>query len=216
MTAFPWKAVAWDIDGTLVDSEPLHHRALLATCAAQGLDLSSLPQSTFVGRHMRDVWKALRSDLPAGLTEAEFHRQINGHYTAGAHGLTEIAGAVRVVRALHTLGVAQVCASNSDRAVVDTNLAALKIGTLMRGTVSLDDVHEGKPAPEPYLKAAALAGFAPSEILAVEDSLTGARSAQAAGMRVALLLPAGTPAPEGPVRPDYRITALDQLPGLQR
>ncbi len=216
MTGFPWKAVAWDIDGTLVDSEPLHHRALLATCAAHGLDLSALPESTFVGRHLRDVWQALRSDLPATLSEAEFHRQINRHYAAGTDSLTEIPGAVRVVRALQALGIVQVCASNSDRAVVDANLAALKIAGAMRGTVSLDDVREGKPAAEPYLKAAALADFAPSEVLAVEDSLTGTRAAQAAGMRVALLVPAGHPAPEGTVQPDYRITALDQLPDLRR
>lgn len=216
VTGFPWKAIAWDIDGTLIDSEPLHHRALLATCAAHGLDLSALPESTFVGTHLRDVWQAIRGDLEEGLTEAGFYRQINLNYAAGAGSLTEIPGAVAVVRALDALGVIQVCASNSDREVVDANLAALQIDKIMRGTISLDDVREGKPAPEPYLLAAELTGVEPAEILAVEDSLTGVRAAQSAGMRVALLLPLGHPDPAGELRPDYRITALNQIPGLHR
>lgn len=216
MTGFPWQAVAWDIDGTLIDSEPLHHRALLATCAANGLDLSSLPESTFVGTHLRDVWHSIRADLGDGLSEAGFYHQINQHYAAGAASLTEIDGAVAVVRALDRLGVIQVCASNSDRVVVDANLAALQIGQIMRGTVSLDDVREGKPSPEPYLRAAALAGIAPGEMLAIEDSLTGAKAAQAAGMRVALLVPPGHPDPTAELRPEYRISALDEILSLSR
>ncbi|WP_112312650.1 HAD family hydrolase [Pseudogemmobacter bohemicus] len=220
MTGFPWKAVAWDIDGTLIDSEPLHHRALLATCAAWGLDLSALPESTFVGTHLRDVWTALRADLgsnpDAERSEAAFYRQINRHYAAGADSLAEIAGARRVVHALEALGVIQVCASNSDREVVDTNLAVLGIAGIMRGSVSLDDVREGKPAPEPYLRAAVLAGVAPSDVLVVEDSLTGTKAALAAGMRVALLVSPDQPEPVGEVRPDYRITALEQIPALTR
>lgn len=217
MRAFPWKAVAWDIDGTLVDSEPLHHRALVATCGEHGLDLSHLAETAFIGVHLGDVWTQLRDDLPETLAEADFHGRINHHYAADAASLVAITGAVETIRALDAMGVAQVCASNSARMVVDANLAAIAVTSLMRGAISLDDVAEGKPAPEPYLRAARLIDTDPADILAVEDSLTGVRAACAAGMQVALLCP-GVDAPQaGPdAEPHFRISALDEILRLAR
>ncbi|MFE3838235.1 HAD family hydrolase [Pseudogemmobacter sonorensis] len=212
MSGFAWQAVAWDIDGTLVDSEPLHHRALLAATAEFGADLSPLPETAFVGVHLKDVWQALRSRLPTGADETEFYRRINHHYAAGAGRLVEIPGATAVIRALDALGVRQVCASNSARAVVDANLAMLGVAGIISASVSLDDVGEGKPAPEPYLRAAALAGTDPARTLAVEDSLTGARAARAAGLSVALLAPL-RPDSSAPV--DFHITRLDDILHLQ-
>ena len=58
-------AVAWDIDGTLVDSEPLHHHALLEASADFNVDLGDLPPLAFRGVHMEDVWSKLRSRFPA-------------------------------------------------------------------------------------------------------------------------------------------------------
>lgn len=217
MSAFPWKAVAWDIDGTLVDSEPLHYRALLAACGEHGLDLRGLPEATFIGMHLRDVWARLRPRLPETLAEAQFHGRIHHHYAAGAAGIGAIAGAVETIRALDALGVAQVCASNSGRAIVDANLAAIDMTALMRGTVSLDDVVEGKPAPEPYLRAARLIGTDPADILAVEDSLTGVRAARAAGMQVALLSHGADGPPAGmDAAPHFRIAALEEILRLGR
>jgi len=55
----PIDGVAWDIDGTLADSEPLHLRCLLKVCGDFGLDLSGDPDKRFLGTHMHDVWRAL-------------------------------------------------------------------------------------------------------------------------------------------------------------
>ncbi len=217
MSGFPWKAVAWDIDGTLVDSEPLHHRALVATCGEHGLDLSHLPDTAFIGVHLGDVWRQLRGDLPQTLAEADFHGRINHHYAAGAGDLAAISGAAETIRALGAMGVAQVCASNSARAVVDANLAAIGVAGMMRGSISLDDVTEGKPAPEPYLKAARLLGIDPAGVLAIEDSLTGVRAARAAGMQVALLCHGETGAQaEAEAQPHFRIAALEEILRLVR
>ncbi|MBD9375155.1 HAD family phosphatase [Rhizobium sp. ARZ01] len=217
MSAFPWKAVAWDIDGTLVDSEPLHHRALVAACGEHGLDLRDLPEMTFIGIHLRDVWEQLRRKLPETLAEAEFHSRVNHHYIAGADRLGAIAGAAETIRALDAMGVAQVCASNSARNVVDANLAAIGVTALMRGSISLDDVVEGKPAPESYLRAARLIDIDPTDILVIEDSQTGVRAACAAGMQVALLSQgAGAPHAEADTEPHFRIAALGEILRLSR
>lgn len=222
-----WRGVAWDIDGTLVDSEPLHHRALVAACARRGLDVRD-EEAAFVGVHIGDVWAMLAPRFPQPVAQAEWLAEIGAHYAAHAGGLQALPGARETVAWLAGAGVAQVCVSNSDRAIVDANLRALGILPLLKGSISLDDVTCGKPDPEPYLKGAALLGLAPAEILAVEDSLTGARAARAAGMVVALLVPSSVPAgtreatdegtgqktEPGAGLADFVVSDLSGIPGL--
>ena len=151
-------AIAWDVDGTLVDSEPLHHRALLAVCHRFGLDLSHIPETRFYGVHINDVWLALCAELPADLDQSVW---------------------------LAAKGIKQACVSNSCRRIVEANLEALGVREFIDVVVTLDDVHHGKPAPEPYQHALGAFGLPAAAVLAVEDSTTGMRSAQAAGMHVA-------------------------------
>lgn len=181
------RAVAWDIDGTLIDSEPAHHLALVAVCATFGLDLTSLPEETFLGVHVHDVWRALRPQLPADLVEAEWLAAIEADYARRAAALAPMPGAVETVRALAARGIPQCAVSNSARRVVDANIAALGLSDLLAFTLALDDVREGKPSPESYLRACERMNVPPHEAMAVEDSPTGARAARAAGLFVAVV-----------------------------
>ncbi len=180
------RAVAWDVDGTLVDSEPLHHRALVAATLAFGIDLSDLPEQHFRGIHMGDVWTALRARLPPALQEAEWLYAITSHYIADRGVLKPLPGAVETIAALAIREVPQACVSNSHRAIVEANLDALGISHFMAFTIAFDDVAAGKPDPEPYRIAARRFGLAPAAVLAVEDSEAGLISAAAAGLHVAL------------------------------
>jgi len=163
------RAVAWDVDGTLVDSEPLHHRALVAATLTFGIDLSDLPEQHFRGIHMGDVWTALRARLPPALQEAEWLYAITSHYIADRGVLKPLPGAVETIAALAIREVPQACVSNSHRAIVETNLDALGISRFMAFTIAFDDVAAGKPDPEPYRIAARRFGLAPAAVLAVED-----------------------------------------------
>lgn len=187
-----FRAIAWDIDGTLVDSEPLHHRSLIAASRDFGLDLAAREQSDFTGMHMADIWELLADAFPAGTKGEDWRRAIRAHYAAGIGTLTEIAGARETVARLAELGLRQITVSNSGRTVVDANLAAIGIGNFLEGSISFDDVARGKPDPDPYLRGAALLNLPPQSILAVEDSLPGATAALAAGLSVAGLGAAGT------------------------
>jgi HAD superfamily hydrolase (TIGR01509 family) len=192
-------AIAWDIDGTLIDSEPLHHRALVAASRSFGTDLSDLPDMAFRGVHMLQVWEILRPRLPPDLTRADWLAAIEQAYVAGSGTLVPVAGAVEAVRALAARGIRQVAVSNSSRRVVDANIAALGIATLLEFSISLDDVARGKPDPEPYALAAHRLGLPPARIAAVEDSAAGLASARAAGLHGIHLLPEGeAPGAEGP------------------
>jgi len=177
-------AVAWDIDGTLVDSEPLHHRALLAASMLWNCDLSDLPDQAFRGVHMYDVWDILRPRLPQTLDRALWLQAIDKHYAENTRHLQPVADAVAAIKALAARQVPQVCVSNSGRAVVDANLAALGILEHISFSISLDDVAEGKPSPEPYLSACTRLGLEPATVLAIEDSRSGALSARRAGLTV--------------------------------
>lgn len=178
------RAIAWDIDGTLVDSEPRHHRALLAASRSLGVALDDLPDEAFRGVHMLDVWEILRPRYPATTGREPWLDAINRAYVADAAPLATIGGAIEVIGSLHAAGLAQICVSNSNRVVVDANIAALGIGRFLIGSVSLDDVSAGKPDPEPYRAACAMLGLLPHQVAAVEDSATGAASARAAGLMV--------------------------------
>jgi HAD superfamily hydrolase (TIGR01509 family) len=178
------RVVAWDIDGTLIDSEPLHHEALVHASLQFGLDLRDLPGEAYQGVHVRDVWVALRDRFPQGLAREAWVTAIEAYYEANRQKLKPIDGAVEVVRRLSKLGVLQACVSNSRRVTVDTNIAALGIAENILFSVSLDDVDRGKPDPHPYRLAIRKINMQRQDIIAVEDSETGARSARTAGLKV--------------------------------
>ncbi len=177
------RAVAWDIDGTLVDSEGLHHRALMTVSAGYGFPIAADDES-FVGIGMDQVWRSLRPRYPDGLNEAEWVAAISAAYVAGAGVLRAIPGALEAMRELQRAGVPQCCVSNSARQIVDINLAVIGALPFLRFSVSRDDVPRGKPDPAPYRLACRRLGLSPASVLAVEDSDPGARSARAAGCPV--------------------------------
>lgn len=211
-----FRAIAWDIDGTLVDSEPLHHRALVAASKGFGVDLTDLPDMAFRGVHMGDVWKHLQSRFPPGLAEQEWLDAINRHYIEHRHSLTTMPGAVETIRMLADLGIPQACVSNSCRAVVDANLDAMGISSCIGFSISLDDVAEGKPSPIPYRMATERLGLLPGSIVAIEDSFTGLASARAAGLYAVFYTAQGEDmAAEGAgVKPDMTVTTLSDIVSL--
>jgi HAD superfamily hydrolase (TIGR01509 family) len=205
-----FRAVAWDIDGTLIDSEPLHHRSLVAASAALGADLSDLEPDAFRGVHAIDIWKALKPRFPAGSLFDTWIAGIEGYYVEHASELEPVPGALEAMRELAARGVAQACVSNSGRTIVDANIRALGIGKIIAFSLSLDDVSAGKPDPEPFREAARRLGAEPHATVAVEDSGAGARSARAAGLFVVGYSPSG----EAFVGADRSIMHLAEVPAL--
>jgi beta-phosphoglucomutase-like phosphatase (HAD superfamily) len=183
------KAIAWDIDGTLADSEPLHEDVTETVCRRWGADISDLPKDYFRGVHMGDVWLALKDRFPPDLKEEVWRDAIIDAYIAGSGSLRPIHGAVDTVKAFAARGIRQACVSNSGRRIVDANLRALGIASYLEFSISLDDVGKGKPDPEPYATACRKFDLLPVEVLAVEDSVAGYSSARTAGLMTAFYAP---------------------------
>ncbi len=177
------KAVFWDMDGTLVDSEPLHEAALVAALRSVGIAPPVDLHERVLGIAAAPVYEMLRAEFGLDLPFDDWIVRKYDHYMPMAATLKPRPGAIEVFNELRALGVQQAVVSNSDRVIVDANLSA--VGLIYPGmrTISRNDVREGKPHPEPFLRAAWLAGVDPSDAVAVDDSVTGATSGLAAGMR---------------------------------
>jgi HAD superfamily hydrolase (TIGR01509 family) len=186
-----FRAVAWDVDGTLINSEGLHQRALIESSATFGVDLSDLPDEAFRGIHMHNVWITLKPRFAKSVDRKTWLAAIERFYVSHAPSLLPMPGAVEAVRALAAMGVAQACVSNSGRAIVDANLDALDIRPAISFSISLEDVSAGKPDPEPFRQASRRFALPAAAIVAVEDSGAGARSARAAGLYVVGYAPNG-------------------------
>lgn len=202
------RALAWDIDGTLIDSEPLHYRALMAGSGHFGVDLSDLAEDHFLGTHMGGVWDEVRQRFPAAVTFDTWLARINAYYIDARHELQPIDGALNAIQHASNVGLDQVCVSNSSRPIVDANIAALGLTPHIRFAISRNDVEKGKPDPEPYAQAAVRLDLEPRQMIAVEDSLTGAASARAAGMTVV-----GYRLPHHP-SVDYTLSSYAELPAI--
>lgn len=188
------RAVLWDIDGTLIDSEPVHLQALLAVCRRFDVDISDLPDETFIGVDLNGVWEALKGRFPENLGRDAWKTWIDDCYVHQAGTLRVMPGAIDTIQSLDGLGFRQAAVSNSGRMVVDANLELLCLDRIFEFSISLDDVSEAKPSPEPYLQALTKMDISPSQGLAVEDSASGAISAQAAGLTLVAYNNPGLPA----------------------
>lgn len=177
------KAVYWDMDGTLVDSEPLHEAALVAALRSAGIAPPEDLHERVLGQAAWPVYVMLREEFGLDLVFEDWIVRKYDHYLPLAHALEPREGAIEIFSELKAAGVAQAVVSNSDRLVVDANLRA--VGLLYPGmrTVSRNDVREGKPAAEPFLRASFLTGIDPADSFVMEDSRTGAMAGIAAGMK---------------------------------
>jgi HAD superfamily hydrolase (TIGR01509 family) len=203
------QAVLWDMDGTLIDSEPLHERALEEALRSLGLEPPADLHERVLGVAAYPVYEMLRDLSGLALPFDDWILRKYTRYFEGAGTLEPRPGALEVFRDLQAAGVRQAIVSNSDRLIVDANLRA--VGLTIPGfvTVSRNDVVYGKPHPEPFLRAAVLLGVEPAACAVVEDSRTGAAAAVAAGMR-ALFWPQMTlEAPDGAIY----VASLSELRG---
>ena len=193
------KAVFWDMDGTLVDSEPLHESALVAALRSVGIAPPVDLHERVLGIAAGPVYEMLRSEFGLDLPFDDWIVRKYDHYLPMAETLKPRPGAIEVFNELRALGVQQAVVSNSDRVIVDANLSAVGLVYPGMRTISRNDVREGKPHPEPFLRAAWLAGVDPAGAVAVDDSVTGATSGLAAGMRTIFWPEAPMEGPPGAV-----------------
>jgi beta-phosphoglucomutase-like phosphatase (HAD superfamily) len=177
-----FQAVIWDVDGVLIDSEPLHLSSFMAICAGHGFAFDAADNRLWIGKSFSDMWKGILELRTFGLTIDELNKEICDHYIAEVHGGMARAPAPAMVASLARRGVPQGCASSSARRIVEANVAAVGVADHLHTVLGRDDVAQGKPAPDLYLLAAERLGLATGGCLAVEDTESGLAAAKAAGL----------------------------------
>ncbi|HET6626947.1 MAG TPA: HAD family phosphatase [Nocardioidaceae bacterium] len=192
-------AVLWDMDGTLVDTEPYWIESEFALVEEYGGNWTHEHALNLVGNDLLVSGRYIREHAGIDLDPSQIVEELLDRVVARVE--QEVpwrAGAVELLADLRAHGVRCGLVTMSYRRFVAPILSALPPDTF-EVVVTGDAVTHGKPHPEPYVKAAALLAVDPAATLAIEDSNTGARSAEAAGCTV-LVVPNHVPVLPGPRR----------------
>jgi HAD superfamily hydrolase (TIGR01509 family) len=178
------QAVLWDMDGTLVDTEPVWMEAEHALAADNGATWSREHGLNLVGQDLLESGRYIRDHMGLTLTPAEVvDALLDRVVTEVRRGVEFRPGALALLAEQREAGVPAALVTMSYRSMAEAVVAGLPPGTFEVLVVG-DEVDNGKPHPEPYLTAARLLDVDPACCVALEDSATGAASAQAAGCHV--------------------------------
>ena len=177
-------AVLWDMDGTLVDTEPYWIAGEFELIAAHGGSWSLEHAHHLVGQALLESGEYIRRHAGVSLPAEEIvDRLLDGVVERVQEDIPWRPGAQELLTRLVADGIPCALVTMSYRRLAEAVLAGLPPGSFAT-VVAGDDVRHGKPHPEPYLTAAARLGVAPGECVAIEDSPTGIASAEAAGVPV--------------------------------
>jgi len=202
-------AVVFDLDGVLVDSEPVWEQVRRGLVAERGGHWAPDAQRRIMGMSTPEWARYLSKDLGVALPPDELARMVidrmDARYRENVPLMDGAVDAVTRIAARWPLAVA----SSAPVTLIETVLQSVGLRACFKAVMSTEQVARGKPAPDIYLAVTAELGCAPPDCAAVEDSSNGLRSAAAAGLRVIAI-----PQPEYPPDPDALAQASLVLPSL--
>jgi len=176
---FAAKAILFDMDGVLIDSAPTVERVWRVWALAHGFD----PARVVAQAHGRRSIETIRAVAPTMDAEKE-NILVEQMEIDDKDGVAALPGAARLLAQLPYERFAIVTSATRPLAVARLGYAGLPVPRYM---ITADDVINGKPSPEPYLKGAALLGFTPADCVVFEDTPAGIASARASAMQAVAL-----------------------------
>lgn len=181
------KAIIFDMDGVIVDSEPLHYKVFMEyTKSKFGLSISDEEYSTFIGTTNHHIYSTLKQkygiegDLEFIIKEYE-NKCLD--FLLCSKTERPIQGVDILVKNLHKNKIKLGLASSSPKKSINAILELFDLHQFFDVLVSGQEVEHSKPAPDIFLRAAELLGFSPKECLVFEDSHNGVVAAKTAGMQ---------------------------------
>ena len=220
------KAIVFDLDGVIVDSEPLHFRAFLAVAREHGVEFSYAQYlEHYVGYDDRDGFRAMLADRPVQGSQAGpddvtlrdlCRRKADVFESAVAESIKPLPGAEPLVQAFASRQFPLAIATGASRQDAHLILEATRLLDRFDAVVTADDVPQSKPDPATYRLAFDRLtekypdlGIGPRHCLAIEDTPAGIRSAKAAGL---MALGVGTTHPvDRLTEADHVVKSLDRL-----
>jgi HAD superfamily hydrolase (TIGR01509 family) len=181
-------AVIFDMDGLLFDTEALWQEALLSAAAEGGREITDELFSKSIGVRRSQCRGLFLSHFGEDFLFDDFHANWRRHFWLIAENkLTLKPGVAELLELLDQFRLPRAIATSSSRATVEHHLTSHGLTDRFDEIICRGDYEEGKPAPDPFLKAAERLGVEPRLCLALEDSHIGVRSASAAGMMTVMV-----------------------------
>ena len=184
-TPYPFAAVLFDLDGVLINTTALHYRVWDEFARARGFVPSRQQLLATNGRRAEET---IRLWLGPGLSDPQVaaitaDREINANRLLATEPVPPVPGAIEFVHTLQRVGIPMAVATSATPQNASLALSRVAMEGIFDVVISAADVTKGKPDPEPYLKAAERLGVSPAACLVIEDSVSGIRSAKAAGAK---------------------------------
>jgi HAD superfamily hydrolase (TIGR01509 family) len=179
----PFRAVVFDMDGVLADSEPVYYRAMRDVLAPLGKQITDDHQRAIMGHSIEDTWRYLAQtfdltgplDTLVQMYDVELRRLLLQVHEA-------LPGVRELIAGLRERRVPIAVASSSLPEWIDALLNGLGLAHAFDALVSASMVQHPKPAPDIYLEATRRLGSEPGQTIGIEDTPTGLASAKAAGL----------------------------------
>lgn len=188
------QALIFDLDGLMLDTEPLYQEAWRRAARELGFELDRRLYRSLIGRNSRDSIARLKERWGDGFSEEEFKELWTGEWNRliDGHGIPCKPGLDELLAWADDSEIRRGVATSSARALAERNLSAAGLAERFEVLVPGDEVTEGKPAPEIYRTAARALEVGPEETIALEDSNPGVHAAARAGCTV-LMVPDQVP-----------------------
>jgi HAD superfamily hydrolase (TIGR01509 family) len=181
-------AIVFDMDGLLFDTETLYQEAILLAAAEGGHDVGTGVFGRTIGLPRHHVRALLLDQFGEAFPVDEFLTAWVAHFWLIAESRLQLKpGVVELLETLDELNLPRAIATSSSHHTVEHHLGAHALAGRFDAVVGHGDYAAGKPAPDPFLKAAEQLGVEPNLCLALEDSHNGVRSAFAAGMMTVMV-----------------------------
>lgn len=181
------KAVIFDMDGVIIDSEPLHKDIGKDIFKELGLNISDEEYNTYIGTTSYYMWNDIKNkyDLKNGLEDlVRNERDIYlKHLKANKDSVNPIEGVTKLIKELHENGIKLAVASSSPIKVIETVIEIFNLNSYFDFLITGDSVKNSKPEPDIFLYAAEKLDVSPKQCIVIEDSCNGTKAAKKAEMK---------------------------------